>query len=135
MAQVPGNDTVREVGECRRCRSFCDKLIEPKDCIAMGCRYVYSHLDEWTGRQFVGCLQRVYSGEVDVDSLQHPDGFGGIKVTGSTLPHCRFRVESAYEGEGEGYECVNRRFFDCTDDGPEGLRAFDLRDVIEQRHR
>ena len=25
--------------------------------------------------------------------------------------------------------CVNPRFFDCTDEGPEGIRAFDLRDA------
>lgn len=124
---------VGEVGECRRCRTFCDKLIEPRDCIAMGCRYVYSHVDELTGRQFVGCLQRVYTGEVDVQALEGPEGFGGVKVTGETLPHCQFRVESAYEGEGPGYECVNPRFFDCTDVGPEALRAFDLRDVIEHQ--
>jgi hypothetical protein len=26
---------------------------------------------------------------------------------------------------------VNPRFFDCTDDGPEGIRAFDLRNALE----
>ena len=50
-------------------------------------------------------------------------------MTGEPLPHCQFSVERAYEGSGESYDCVNRRFFDCTDDGAEGLRAFDLRDV------
>jgi hypothetical protein len=50
-------------------------------------------------------------------------------MTGDSLPQCQFRVERAYEGEGDSYECVNRRFFDCADDGPEGIRAFDLRDV------
>jgi hypothetical protein len=50
-------------------------------------------------------------------------------MTGEPLPHCQFTVERAYEGSGESYDCVNRRFFDCTDTGAEGLRAFDLRDV------
>ena len=45
------------------------------------------------------------------------------------LPHCQFAVERAYEGSGESYDCVNRRFFDCADESPEGIRAFDLRDV------
>ena len=27
-------------------------------------------------------------------------------------------------------DCVNPRFFDCTDDGPEAIRAFDLRDAL-----
>jgi hypothetical protein len=50
-------------------------------------------------------------------------------MTGEPLPHCQFEVEQADEGSGESYDCVNRRFFDCSDGGPEGLRAFDLRDV------
>ena len=45
-------------------------------------------------------------------------GFGGVKMTGTPLPHCPFAVEQAYNGEGESYDCVNRRFFDCTDEGP-----------------
>ena len=51
-------------------------------------------------------------------------------MTGEPLPQCQFRVEPAYEGDGPAYACVNPRFFDCTDDGPEGLRAFDLRDAL-----
>jgi hypothetical protein len=50
-------------------------------------------------------------------------------MTGEPLPHCQFSVERAYEGSGAAYDCVNRRFFDCADEGLEGLRAFDLRDV------
>ena len=133
--EQPSDQEVRvdaSPGECRRCRSFCDRMIEPRDCIAIGCRYVYSHLDQLTGIQYVGCMQRVYTGEVDLDSLREPGGFGGIKVTGEMLPQCQFRVERAYEGEGEAYSCVNRRFFDCSDAGPEGLRAFDLRDAIQK---
>ena len=50
-------------------------------------------------------------------------------MTGEGPPHCQFSVERAYEGEGSSYDCVNRRFYDCSDQGQEGLRAFDLRDV------
>ena len=39
-------------------------------------------------------------------------------MTGEPLPHCQFSVERAYEGAGAAYDCVNRRFFDCTDEGP-----------------
>jgi hypothetical protein len=51
-------------------------------------------------------------------------------MTGEPLPQCQFRVEPSYEGAGEAYSCVNPRFFDCSDAGPEGLRAFDLRDAL-----
>lgn len=116
-------------GECRQCRSFCDKMVEPRSCVELGCRYLYSYVDRLTGAQYVGCIQRVFRTAVDLDAVLEPGGFGGVKMTGEPLPHCPFSVERAYRGEGESYECVNRRFFDCTDGGSEGLRAFDLRDL------
>jgi hypothetical protein len=97
----------------------------------MGCRYLYSYVDGLTGTQFVGCMQKVFNAEVDIESLLAPGGLGGIKMTGNPLPQCQFSVERAFEGEGPGYDCVNPRFFDCTDEGPEGLRAFDLRDRLQ----
>jgi hypothetical protein len=119
-----------KTGECRQCRSFCDKMIEPRSCVEIGCRYLYSYSDMLSGVQYVGCMQGVYAAKVELEALQQPGGFGGVKMTGDPLPHCPFSVERAYEGDGDSYGCVNRRFFDCADDGAEGLRAFDLRDAI-----
>jgi hypothetical protein len=121
--------TREKTGECRRCRSFCDRMIEPRGCIEMGCRFLYSFNDSLTGIQYVGCMQRVFKATVELDAVLQVGGFGGVKMTGEALPHCPFSVERAYEGAGAEYDCVNRRFFDCADDGPEGLRAFDLRDI------
>jgi hypothetical protein len=121
--------TRTQAGECRQCRSFCDKMIEPRGCVEMGCRYLYSHIDMFTGEQYVGCMQGVFSASVALDAVLEPGGFGGVKMTGEALPHCQFAVERAYEGSGPAYDCVNRRFFDCDDGSSEGLRAFDLRDI------
>jgi hypothetical protein len=121
--------TRTQVGECRQCRSFCDKMIEPRGCVELGCRFLYSFVDALTGAQYLGCMQGVYGAKVEVEAVLQPGGFGGVKMTGAALPHCQFSIERAYEGEGASYDCVNRRFFDCSDQGPEGLRAFDLRDV------
>jgi len=117
-------------GECRQCRSFCDKMVEPRGCIEMRCRYLYSYVDMLNGNQYVGCMQKVYAAEVELDSVLERGGFGGVKMTGDPLPHCPFTVEQAYEGSGPAYDCVNPRFFDCTDQGLEGLRAFDLRNAL-----
>lgn len=121
--------TKTTAGECRQCRSFCDKMVEPRGCIELGCRFLYSYLDRLTGVQYVGCMQEVYGAQVELAAVLEPGGFGGVKMTGDPLPHCQFAVEQAYQGSGGSYDCVNRRFFDCTDGGSEGLRAFDLRDV------
>src|ERR1700721_91480 len=110
--------TRTEVGECRQCRSFCDKMIEPRACIEIGCRFVYSYVDRLDGRQYVGCMQEVFGAQVDLAALQEKGGFGGVKMTGSPLPHCPFEVEQAYNGEGESYGCVNPRFFDCNREPP-----------------
>jgi hypothetical protein len=118
-------------GECRRCSSFCDKMVEPRGCVELGCRYLYSYVDMLTGTQFVGCMQKVFNAEVDLDSVLAPGGFGGVKMTGQAMPQCQFTVERAFEGQGRAYDCVNPRFFDCTDEGPEGIRAFDLRDALQ----
>src|SRR5882724_1085138 len=117
-------------GECRRCSSFCDKMVEPRGCVELGCRYLYSYVDMLTGTQFVGCMQKVFGGEVDLESVLARGGFGGIKMTGQAMPQCQFTVERAFEGQGRAYDCVNPRFFDCTDEGPEAIRAFDLREGL-----
>ena len=131
MAMRQREERASGAGECRQCRSFCDKLVEPRGCVELGCRYLYSYVDALTGTQYVGCMQKVFNAEVDIDSLLVPGGFGGVKMTGDPLPQCQFEVERAFEGTGRAYDCVNPRFFDCTDEGPEGLRAFDLRDRLQ----
>ncbi len=81
----------------------------------------------------MGCLRKVFRAEINIDLFEDAErggGFGGIKMTGRPIPQCQFRVEPSYEGAGAAFECVNPRFFDCTDAGPEGLRAFDLRDAL-----
>ena len=100
----------------------------------MGCRFLYSYEDSLSGGRYIGCMHKVFRAEIDLDLFELTEasgGFGGIKMTGEALPHCQFAVEPSYEGEGRAFECVNPRFFDCTDEGPEGIRAFDLRKALE----
>ncbi len=120
-------------GECRQCRTFCDKLIEPRGCIEMRCRFLYSYRDEITGASYLGCMRKVFKGEIEIGAFEDAEragGWGGIKMTGDPLPQCQFRVEPAYEGAGPQFECTNPRFFDCSDGSSEGLRVFDLRDAL-----
>lgn len=107
-------------------------MVEPRGCVEMGCRFLYSVVDGLTGVQYVGCMREVFGAEVELDAVLQPGGFGGVKMTGTALPHCPFTVERAYDGESSEHECVNRRFHDCGDDGLEGLRAFDLRDLAQE---
>lgn len=120
-------------GECRRCSAFCDKLVEPRGCLEQRCEYLYSYEDRFSGNRFMGCLRKVFRAEVDVELFELAEsagGYGGLRMTARPLSQCQFTVEPAYSGAGEGFSCVNRRFFDCSEEGPEGLRAFDLRDAL-----
>jgi hypothetical protein len=126
-----GSET--RLGECRSCRTFCDKVIEPRGCLELRCRYLYSYTDPLSGARFMGCVRKVFRAEIDIDLFEAAEatgGYGGIKMTGEPLPQCQFGVEPSYEGSGQAFECVNPRFFDCTDQGPEGIRAFDLRSAL-----
>jgi len=101
--------------------------------MAQGCEYLYSYFDELSGRRFMGCMNKVFRAEIDVEMFelaQLNGGYGGIKMTGRPLPQCQFSVERCYEGSGPDYDCVNPRFFDHSDEDPEALRAFDLRNAL-----
>jgi hypothetical protein len=117
--------------ECRQCCAFCDRLVHPAGCIEAGCPYLYLYDDEHTGKRFMGCMNKVFRGEIDVEVFQEAQrtrhGYGGVKMTGLPLPQCRFSVEKAYDGNGHAFECVNPRFFDTPEGDP---FAFDLRDAL-----
>jgi hypothetical protein len=123
--------------ECRQCCTFCDKVVHPRGCLQMDCPFLYTYEDERSGRRYMGCLQKVFGVEIDVDLFERAErtrlGFGGVKAMRAPLPICPFSVERSYEGSGDAFECVNRRFFDATEAGPGGYRAFDLREQLERR--
>jgi hypothetical protein len=117
-------------GECRQCRTFCDRLVEPRGCLERRCVYLYSYVDPFRGGIYMGCMRKVFGAEIDLamfEAEERKGGYGGIKMTGEPLPQCEFRVEPSYERAGPEHECVNPGFFDAGD-GPEP--AFDLRDAL-----
>ena len=117
-------------GECRQCRTFCDRLVEPRSCLELRCGYLYSYIDPLGGGRYMGCMRKVFRAEIDVNQFEAAErngGYGGIKMTGDPLPHCQFRVEPAYERGGPAHHCVNPGFFDADAGNPS---AFDLRDAL-----
>jgi hypothetical protein len=108
-------------------------VVHPSGCISSGCQYLYLYDDEDTGRRFMGCMNKVFRGEIDVEMFEQAErtrqGFGGVKMTGVPLPQCRASVERAYDGYSEAFDCVNPGFFrkPTLDDAD---AAFDLRDNL-----
>jgi hypothetical protein len=121
-----------EANECRQCCAFCDRLVHPAGCVESGCPYLYLYDDEATGRRFMGCLNKVFKVEIDVEVFEQAErtrhGYGGVKMTGSPKPQCRFTVERAYDGHGDAFQCTNPAFFAAAEPVTDG--AFDLRDRL-----
>jgi hypothetical protein len=61
-------------------------MVEPRSCVELGCRFLYSYVDALTGTQYVGCMQEVFAAKVELDAVLQPGGFGGVKMTGTALP-------------------------------------------------
>ena len=121
-----------QLSECRQCCSFCDRVVLPSGCIESNCPYLYLYDDETSGRRFMGCMNKVFKVEIDVELFHETErtrqGFGGVKVTGAPTARCRTNVERAYHGIGGAFDCVNPMFFD--DPAPPEAAGFDLRDHL-----
>jgi hypothetical protein len=98
--------------QCRRCGVHCDKVVYPGACLARACPFVYSY-EAW-GHTYVGCMQKVFDVEIDLDMLraaeQRSPGFGAIRAVRQPLPMCRAEIEETYASRCEDPGCVNPEF-------------------------
>ena len=98
--------------ECRRCEVHCDKVVYPGACLERACPFVYSY-DAW-GATYVGCMQKVYDVEIDLDMLKAAEeskpGFGAIRAMRRPLPMCKAEVENTYGSLVDSTQCVNPEF-------------------------
>ena len=98
--------------ECRRCEVHCDKVVYPGACLSRGCPFVYSY--EGWGHTYVGCMQKIYDVEIDLDLLREAEaqqpGFGAIRAMRRPIPMCKAEIESTYVSRSETTGCVNPEF-------------------------
>ena len=57
----------QDEAECRLCEVHCEKVVYPAACLGRSCPFVYAY--EQHGHTYMGCLQKVYEAEIDVDLL------------------------------------------------------------------
>ena len=107
-------------------------MLLPSGCLDANCRYLYLYDDEETGSRYMGCMNKVFKVEIDMETFQQAErtrhGYGGVKLTGVPTARCRTAVERAYHGCGDAFDCVNPRFFD--EPAPPAAGDFDLRDRL-----
>ncbi|MDQ4082228.1 MAG: hypothetical protein M3123_04985 [Actinomycetota bacterium] len=108
--------------ECRRCGVHCDKVVYPAACVEGACPFLYAY--EEHGRTYVGCMQKIYDVELDLDLLRAAqdgkNGFGAVKARRQPLPMCRAEVSSCYENRCDELGCVNPEFSEL----PQGHPSF-----------
>ena len=102
--------------ECRHCDVHCDKVVYPGACIERSCPFVYAY-EAW-GHTFMGCMQKVFAVEIDLDLLraaeQRRGGFGAVRARRPPLPMCEAEVSSCYEHRSDGIGCRNPEFFELS---------------------
>lgn len=106
--------------ECRRCDVHCDKVVYPGACLERSCPFVYAY-EAW-GHTYVGCMQKVYAVEIDLDLLRaaerRRDGFGAVKARRAPLPMCRADVDSCYAHRADAIGCRNPEFYEVARERP-----------------
>jgi hypothetical protein len=111
--------------ECRRCGIHCGKVVYPAACVARSCPFLYAF--EEVGRTYVGCMQKVFGVEIDLELLEEAEarapGFGAVKATRNPLPMCHSEVESTYLSRTDDLGCVNPEFHELPDGEP-SFRVF-----------
>jgi hypothetical protein len=98
--------------ECRRCGVHCDKVVYPAACVERACPFLYAYEDH--GHTYIGCMQKVYGVEIDLEVLRSMQsrrgGFGAMKVKRRPLPMCHVEVDPCYTNRRDELGCVNPEF-------------------------
>jgi hypothetical protein len=102
----------QDEAECRLCEVHCEKVVYPAACLARSCPFVYAY--EQHGHSYMGCLQRVYQAEIDVELLRagerSRDGFGAVRALRAPLPMCHSAVQSTFRHRETELGCLNPEF-------------------------
>jgi hypothetical protein len=92
-------------------------VVNPAHCLRSRCRYTYAYQED--GTVFFGCVEKVFTAELDVAPyLLSPrkEVYGVVKAVRRPLPECRHHVERAYECLYDRRECVNPTFAQHPDE-------------------
>ena len=97
---------------CRRCEVHCEKIVYPSACQTRGCPFAYAY--EEHGHTFMGCMQKVFEAEIDLDMLNAAErggeGFGAVRARRRPLSMCRAEVDPCYEQRTGELGCINPEF-------------------------
>jgi len=103
---------VQDEVACTHCAVHCEKVVYPGACIRMACPFVYAY-EAW-GHTYVGCLQKVFDVEIDLQLLESAEatvnGFGAVRALRAPLPMCEVEVVETYASREDELGCRNPEF-------------------------
>lgn len=110
----------QDEAECRRCAVHCEKVVRPASCLERSCPFVYAY--EEHGHTYMGCLQKVFEAEIDVEMLaaaeRTREGFGAVRALRRPLPMCDAAVQSTFSQRESELGCVNPEFGELPEGSP-----------------
>jgi len=110
----------QDEAECRRCEVHCEKVVYPAACIDRGCPFVYAY--EEHGHTYMGCLQKVFEAEIDVQMLtaaeRTREGFGAVRALRRPLPMCDSSVQATFAQRETELGCLNPEFAELPAGSP-----------------
>ncbi len=105
---------VQDEVECRHCEVHCEKVVHPGACLHNGCPFVYAY-EAW-GHTYIGCLQKVFDVEIDLELLEQAEatrgGFGAVRARRAPLPMCEAEVIPCFRGREDDLGCRNPEFYE-----------------------
>lgn len=103
---------VQDEVACRHCDVHCEKVVYPGACVRMACPFVYAY-EAW-GHTYMGCLQKVFDVEIDLDLLEAAEAgrgeFGAVRARRAPLPMCAVEVVETYAHRLDELGCRNPEF-------------------------
>jgi hypothetical protein len=105
---------------CRQCEVHCDKVVYPSACLTRSCPFAYAY--EEHGHTFMGCMQKVFEAEIDLQMLlaldRRREGFGAVRAQRRPLPMCKSEVDPCYAHRAGELGCVNPEFKELPAESP-----------------
>ena len=90
----------------------CEKVVYPAACLERSCPFAYAY--EEHGHTYMGCLQKVFEAEIDVQMLaaaeRTREGFGAVRALRGPLPMCEASVQATFSQRESELGCVNPEF-------------------------
>jgi hypothetical protein len=110
----------QDEAHCRRCDVHCEKVVYPAACLNRSCPFVYAY--EEHGHTYMGCLQKVFEAEIDVEMLaaaeRTREGFGAVRALRGPLPMCEAAVQETFAHRQTELGCLNPEFAELPEGSP-----------------